>query len=663
MAPRLSAALRRLLDTTPAEVDPEALDPHGDGLDAGARRAAERARRAVGANGGAASDSGSDSDDGHGEELDPLRGAVRGAGGASGSGRARAAPERKRMRAGIDLDGAEYAGRVRRRGVGEGDGDGAAPWDGSDGSDSGSGSDSEGMELDDLEREDFIPAKRFGGVRPGYVFTTGRQGTGYYLDGGAGAAGATTGQRRRLTLADIEGGSDGEAEPGEGSESDQELSGSGDGEGDEGEDALAALQQTLGGGDGAGAASALESDEVAALRKRRREEVARGKAVRQQRLLWERGLELRILLQRAAGAASRVPPAHAAHDIVRRAGGRVERALNAAAKEAAKTFAVLGELAAAVGTSEAGMGALDGAGAGAGSGADTATAWRAASRHSRAVESYAANAFDEWGSRARLESGATALGRTAKGGSGQLSALNQAVSKQVEASMTGAARRRLLERARTPLSQSNPIGGHPDATAALAQREAALIDADADAQGSGGGRQRRAGVPRDPESFDDTELYQQMLRELLESGLDGAGAGGEASRAAKRRKKIDRGVDTRASKGRKLRFTTIDKLVGFMPPVPMEEHPLMEYLRHGLFGEQLAVAGDGDGADAAPLQNGGTAAGGGPGAEGDDGSDGEYDEMGWKTVEVSEEEDDDERPGVFTRADLPDYATSTDEED
>ena len=115
------------------------------------------------------------------------------------------------------------------------------------------------------------------------------------------------------TQTGFEGGSDGEAEPGEGSESDQELSGSDDGEGDEGEDALAALQQTLGGGDGAGAASALESDEVAALRKRRREEVARGKAVRQQRLLWERGLELRILLQRAAGAASRVPPAHASH--------------------------------------------------------------------------------------------------------------------------------------------------------------------------------------------------------------------------------------------------------------------------------------------------------------------------------------------------------------
>merc|ERR1711869_4033 len=37
-------------------------------------------------------------------------------------------------------------------------------------------------DADDVER-DFIAAKSFGGVKPGFVFKTGSRGTGYYRDG------------------------------------------------------------------------------------------------------------------------------------------------------------------------------------------------------------------------------------------------------------------------------------------------------------------------------------------------------------------------------------------------------------------------------------------------------------------------------------------------
>ena len=100
---------------------------------------------------------------------------------------------------------------------------------------------------------------------------------------------------------------------------------------------------------------------------------------------------------------------------------------------------------------------------------------------------------------------------------------------------------------------------------------------------------------RNPETFDDAELYQQLLKEFLETS---AGSGGQSSgiprvrpaqfpdasvsmitakmwcamidfkrfsadvQGPKRRKSVDR----RASKGRKLRFHVQEKLVNFMTP-------------------------------------------------------------------------------------------------
>jgi protein AATF/BFR2 len=53
-------------------------------------------------------------------------------------------------------------------------------------------------------------------------------------------------------------------------------------------------------------------------------------------------------------------------------------------------------------------------------------------------------------------------------------------------------------------------------------------------------------------------------------------------RPPKRRKVVDR----RASKGRKLRFHTLDKLVGFMAPAPRERPPFAEQLFRNLFAHE-----------------------------------------------------------------------------
>jgi protein AATF/BFR2 len=57
------------------------------------------------------------------------------------------------------------------------------------------------------------------------------------------------------------------------------------------------------------------------------------------------------------------------------------------------------------------------------------------------------------------------------------------------------------------------------------------------------------GSDEDEEAFNDTDFYQQLLRDVIES-KEGSGQ----LMASQTRKKSRKSVDTRASKGRKLRF-------------------------------------------------------------------------------------------------------------
>jgi protein AATF/BFR2 len=76
-------------------------------------------------------------------------------------------------------------------------------------------------------------------------------------------------------------------------------------------------------------------------------------------------------------------------------------------------------------------------------------------------------------------------------------------------------------------------------------------------------------IEQDPEIFDDTDLYQQLLKVLVDQRMVDSSAGGAvrwttAMRDAKKKKK----VDTKASKGRKLRYHVHEKLQNFMAPEP-----------------------------------------------------------------------------------------------
>ncbi|KAF8196715.1 apoptosis antagonizing transcription factor-domain-containing protein [Mycena galopus ATCC 62051] len=71
----------------------------------------------------------------------------------------------------------------------------------------------------------------------------------------------------------------------------------------------------------------------------------------------------------------------------------------------------------------------------------------------------------------------------------------------------------------------------------------------------------------DVDVFDDTDFYQQLLRDIIDSRGNGPGADDWMS--VQKQKKAKKKVDTKASKGRKLRYEAHEKLQNFMVPVPV----------------------------------------------------------------------------------------------
>jgi len=75
----------------------------------------------------------------------------------------------------------------------------------------------------------------------------------------------------------------------------------------------------------------------------------------------------------------------------------------------------------------------------------------------------------------------------------------------------------------------------------------------------------------DEEIFNDDDFYHQLLRELIEQKTNRSDDPIAMSRQwlefQALRKKIKKTVDTRASKGRKLRYNVMPKLVNYMAPI------------------------------------------------------------------------------------------------
>jgi len=95
----------------------------------------------------------------------------------------------------------------------------------------------------------------------------------------------------------------------------------------------------------------------------------------------------------------------------------------------------------------------------------------------------------------------------------------------------------------------------------------------------------------DESIFDDTDFYQQLLRELIENGLasidpsDNLALSKHYLATKKLRIKMHKNVDRRSSKGRKIKYEVQQKLVNFMVPLPVTTSNISEELFANLFGK------------------------------------------------------------------------------
>ncbi|PWN20325.1 TRAUB-domain-containing protein [Microstroma glucosiphilum] len=144
--------------------------------------------------------------------------------------------------------------------------------------------------------------------------------------------------------------------------------------------------------------------------------------------------------------------------------------------------------------------------------------------------------------------------------SATLKTFEQSLIKQIDAAMAGEGGQRLVERTRKYRGEGRRIG----APSTEGEGEAQNGNADADSSVSA-------------DTFDDSDFYASLLRSLIESSsTGGTSLGGQhASNTplqfhARTNTKI-KGIDTRASKGRKLRYEVIEKIANFMPKIANRE--------------------------------------------------------------------------------------------
>ncbi|KAF9292373.1 hypothetical protein BGZ68_007388 [Mortierella alpina] len=168
--------------------------------------------------------------------------------------------------------------------------------------------------------------------------------------------------------------------------------------------------------------------------------------------------------------------------------------------------------------------------------------------------SYRNNTLEKWSNKVQIASGIP-LNKKFK-------AMNQGIMTQI--SQTMADKERLLKRTQLKRSEYHILGAAPevkDEDDEDDKTEKTPVISKLDAHLSN----------HDEEIFDDGDFYQQLLRELIESRMvdnDDPTAMGMRWAALRQTKQTKKQVDTKGSKGRRLRYHVHEKLQSFMAPIP-----------------------------------------------------------------------------------------------
>ncbi|EME30398.1 uncharacterized protein Gasu_23050 [Galdieria sulphuraria] len=177
--------------------------------------------------------------------------------------------------------------------------------------------------------------------------------------------------------------------------------------------------------------------------------------------------------------------------------------------------------------------------------------WRKLKRRNSELNSFKQKVLDFWDKKVREATG-TIYDQTSK-----FKVINQSVSNQIQGVLSN--RERLFRRAHTRRDSNRSL--------------LCLLSSE------------NNGV--DPEIYDDGDFYQLLLKEVVNdmskvSKREDIKSASQLKRNRQRKQYLDR----RESKGRRLKYTVHDKLVGFLAPIPMEQSETRNQLLKSLFGSK-----------------------------------------------------------------------------
>ncbi|CAN8264808.1 unnamed protein product [Cochlearia groenlandica] len=291
-----------------------------------------------------------------------------------------------------------------------------------------------------------------------------------------------------------------------------------------------------------------EQDILKNLKRDKSEDIAKGQAVKNQKALWDKTLELRFLLQKPFSNSNRLP-----HEPAKLSFCSEDENVSTAYAElitsSKKTLDSILELQEALYEKNP---AVD-------EQADGSATLRSGSKKSDVEEDrdewdqisdmqkrmcvFRNKAVDKWQRRTQVTTGAAAI-------KGKLHAFNQNVSEQVATYMRDPSRMiKQMQQSRSTVAVF--------------------------------GTEKQLEV--DPELVEDAEFYQQLLKEFFET-IDPASSEAAFYALKKFQTKKRKVVDRRASKCRKIRYNVHEKIVNFMAPRPAKIPPNTADLLKNLFG-------------------------------------------------------------------------------
>ncbi|XP_074272810.1 uncharacterized protein LOC141596516 [Silene latifolia] len=367
-----------------------------------------------------------------------------------------------------------------------------------------------------------------------------------------------------------EGESSGEDEEEDDDGNDEDEDGDGDGDGDEDEDEDE---------DGEGREFVIPKDDemeelekeyrdlqnreeklVHTLKRHKDEDVVKGQAIKSQKALWDKALEIRIVLQNPYTKSNKLPqePIRSLFLESNKAVSSGYSDLIASSKNAIDSLVQLQE--ALLDNNPSIARAFEEGGPqsslvsnGELEKMDVDQEWLQISQIQSRLASFRNKSVDKWQRKADVHSGAAA--KKAK-----LLAFNQNISDQVETYMRDPSK---MIRGMQMRRETADVFG-----SAAQQVDSAIEEANPEG---------------DPELLDDSELYHQMLNEFLES-VNNTSSEATFYTLKNKQPKKRKVVDRRASKSRKIRYNVHEKIVNFMAPRPVDMPEMAPKLFQNLFG-------------------------------------------------------------------------------